>query len=913
MSIGRCGRIFLVSIVALLGLARPLFAAPVSPIELDNGLRLYLKPVAADAKTIDLRLIVHFGAVDEKQGEYGWAHLVEHMAFSGTEHFSVERIRNLYNRANVRFGRDVNAATGERHTVYQLTVPDGDLDLLQENLELMADWLSSMHFAPAALARQKQVIAAEALESNSPLKASLGWRELLLAEQASEHEAIGVMAQVRRATPESLHAFWRRGYRPDNATVLLTGDFVPEAVMARVQATLARVQAPAKPRQIRLSLPLAKPQGVLVTQSRDRIESQVMVARVARGTEQIQQVSVAMMALQWQLERNEQPSCGEVQRRMESLHDGSELHYVVQRAHFDSELSCLAGMTQAVLRLRSTGLEAESFAALFHRAQSHRQSYAALERKAGVQALADQLEERLIKSASVQTAAERLAETAVWMSGQEQAEVNRVIAQALDPKGLSLVLQSVAEALPDSDQLAALWTGGEQSMTPPLAGVVYPLATPRAQVAVEAVEGGEGQLTLRYANGAQVHMLVTDNVRDHFDVLLVREGGLLSLPSPLVSAAAQLPVVLPLRGLGNASAEELRAGIRDHKLSFSWFVDNFRQGIRASAREQGAEALFSLLYQAHRPLPGGDSAGHRVRLPPVSEATRDAGQRQLRRVVWRTLYDLGDPPRPPVPSTLREADTLAAHSHLFNGGSGLQVYIAGGFDLQKMRGWVDRYMGALPPSPRPHSVPDLYASAKRQRIVHQGNSSGRADLSFYYVQSAPAAWEHLDAELLLMRELLAQRLWSELREHRALVYDVGVQLLRRTHQRGGISLQVSMVCDPRSSDEVRHRVDEVLLSLLVEGVDDAELAPLKHRLAADYQALLKDNAALLDEWASQRARGGSLAQVQRTAADIESMDAQRLVQFTRRFFKSTGFLEVKVVPGLHNQSEAQKPVAFISP
>ncbi|MGB0864855.1 MAG: insulinase family protein, partial [Granulosicoccaceae bacterium] len=232
--------------------------------------------------------------------------------------------------------------------------------------------------------------------------------------------------------------------------------------------------------------------------------------------------------------------------------------------------------------------------------------------------------------------------------------------------------------------------------------------------------------------------------------------------------------------------------------------------------------------------------------------------------------------------------------------------------LDQMQALSDQYIGSLPKSQREYQAPGLKASAKRQRIVHRGNQPTRADMFFYYVQSASNELERFDAELLLMREVLAQRLWHVLREREGLGYDVSLQLRRRAFLRGGSSFTVGMVCDPNYAPEVRRRVDEVLLSLLVNGIDELELAPLRSRLSADYSELLRDNATLLAEWANQRERGRSIAQVLHTVAEIEAVDAKRLQQYARLFFKETGFLEVNVVPGLSADLGAEQ-AALVQP
>lgn len=900
MSAGRFHLSILLLFIALFGLTGKLRAAPTQSFTLDNGLEVYFKPIDSNSKTLDLRLILDFGAADEQVGQRGWAHLIEHMAFSGTERFSAEQIRALYQGENFRLGRDINATTGDHHTVYRLSVPQGDVKRLEQNLELMVDWLSAMSFSADALAREKRVIVAEALEMQGQSDTPVRWLDALLPSEQGVHAAIGVMAELELATPEALQAFWLSGYRPDRAKLLLSGDFIPAHAASTIHATLARLGAIGNKRRALAGVaPLSSLPGVVLTSSSDASRSQVLVARLAEGAEQIKQTAVAMLALHLKLGTGRTPAdCGSFQRRIVTLGADRELHYLQQPASVGSELRCLGAIAAATQSLHRSDLSTDFVMQLFHRAQSERQEHQVLEANSKVRSVADLLAARLLKGATAVTTAERWANVTDWLDKSDAAQVAQSVSTILNPESLSLVVQTAGIDVPSQASVNELWQ--VQPSEKILAGnrADYTLAKPLAQDPIDITEQSSQQRTLHYANGAQVHLLQTDNISDHFDVLLVREGGLLSLPSPLVAAAARLPVVLSQRGLGSNRATSVQAGIKKHRLAFSWFVENFRQGLRASARGANANALFSMLHQSQQALPAHEYQAMQASEANSGNSGREEGQRQLRRVIWRALYDLGEPTRPETPVVLSAENFQSARDRLFSGATGLHLYIAGDFDFPTIQALSDQYIGSLSASTIEYQVPGLFASNKRRRIVHHGNQPTRADMLFYYVQSASNKLERNDAELLLMREVLAQRLWQVLREREGLGYDVSLQLQRRAYQRGGSSLKVSMVCDPSFAEAVRDGVGEVLLSLLVQGTDEFELAPLRGRLSADFNALLKDNAALLDEWANQRERGRSIVQVLRTVSEIEQVDAARLQQFARLFFKETGFLEVNVVPGL---------------
>ena len=91
--------------------------------EFDNGLRYYIRVNQKPENRADIWLVVNAGAVLEDDDQQGLAHLAEHMAFNGTEHFEKQELIDYLESIGMQFGPEVNAYTGFDETVYMLQVP----------------------------------------------------------------------------------------------------------------------------------------------------------------------------------------------------------------------------------------------------------------------------------------------------------------------------------------------------------------------------------------------------------------------------------------------------------------------------------------------------------------------------------------------------------------------------------------------------------------------------------------------------------------------------------------------------------------------------------------------------------------------------------------------------------------------
>jgi zinc protease len=90
------------------------------------------------------------GSLDERDGERGYAHFVEHMAFQGSTHVREGEMVRLLERNGLAFGADTNAFTGYENTTYHLDLPNTSPALIDTALMLMRETVSELAITPPA-------------------------------------------------------------------------------------------------------------------------------------------------------------------------------------------------------------------------------------------------------------------------------------------------------------------------------------------------------------------------------------------------------------------------------------------------------------------------------------------------------------------------------------------------------------------------------------------------------------------------------------------------------------------------------------------------------------------------------------------------------------------------------------------
>src|SRR5262252_8100715 len=101
---------------------------------LPNGLKFYIRKNARPEKRVSLRLAVKAGSLEEHDDQRGLAHLIEHMAFNGSEHFKPGEVVSTFEAVGARLGPHVNAFTSFDRTIYMLDLPSDRPDIVTKGV-----------------------------------------------------------------------------------------------------------------------------------------------------------------------------------------------------------------------------------------------------------------------------------------------------------------------------------------------------------------------------------------------------------------------------------------------------------------------------------------------------------------------------------------------------------------------------------------------------------------------------------------------------------------------------------------------------------------------------------------------------------------------------------------------------------
>ena len=192
--------------------------------------------------TVAVQVWYHVGSKDDPDKRSGFAHLFEHMMFKGNDHLTADTFDNL----TENIGGENNAYTAEDVTVYHEVVPSNYLNPI---LWAEAERMSSLALNEANFKSERDVVKEEYRQrilANPYGEFYLDSIKNSYAVHPYKRPGIGNIAELDASTLAEVRAFHSTFYRPDNATLVVVGDFQPNELHDWVNKYFGAIKKPSE-------------------------------------------------------------------------------------------------------------------------------------------------------------------------------------------------------------------------------------------------------------------------------------------------------------------------------------------------------------------------------------------------------------------------------------------------------------------------------------------------------------------------------------------------------------------------------------------------------------------------------------------------------------------------------------------
>ncbi|MBC7372334.1 MAG: insulinase family protein, partial [Bdellovibrionaceae bacterium] len=194
-----------------------------------NGLKVLLLE-SHKSPVISVQMWVKTGSADEKKGEEGISHFIEHLVFKGTRKFKVGEIASLVEAS----GGELNAYTSFDQTVFYVTISKQFADV---GLDVISEMMGFPTFDATEIDNEREVVIEEIKRGQDSL--SRAGSQLMFSTVFKGHPysvpVIGYDENVRKFSAKKIADFFHSRYVPRNMFLVISGDFETKDMQKKVE------------------------------------------------------------------------------------------------------------------------------------------------------------------------------------------------------------------------------------------------------------------------------------------------------------------------------------------------------------------------------------------------------------------------------------------------------------------------------------------------------------------------------------------------------------------------------------------------------------------------------------------------------------------------------------------------------
>lgn len=801
---------------------------------LANGLSYVFLRNANPKNGLSFRFAFRVGSLDEANDERGAAHFIEHLAFDGRSPEWASAKEAAFAAAGVAFGADRNAHTSLSETSYEVDLPVAN----RKTVDLALGWLREIadggRFSEAVVNRERGVILAER-------ESDLGAQDRVVrALDAFEgaglryptREPLGTPESLRALSPDSLTAFYKRWYRPENAVLVIVGDIEPGDLVKRLTAAFETWRGEG-PKPVRPPLgrfnPARAPERLALAESEfpnvlslcalgpPEPRNQVTMARLR----ELALLGVAASTLSRRLDLlAEAPESGLIRAAVKTDLENRELSKICIDAQpgpdqWKPAMAAIRGEVDAFLKDGPTFDEVEN-AIREERARLRGRLPSFNSRRSSIEA--ESLIDAALANRPIPSPFASFAAFDAAVAGITETDVRDAL--RVRWRGNGPFIAAVAAKPPSEAELSEDWLHAEAARIKTAQdGPAWPYSDfgPSGKPAVRTIMHDPDFLRVVFENGVVANIKSLPKAKGEVLLAVVVGRGRREIANQDLFTARYGAELLPMGGLGKINGSRIRAYFSEGDGDMEMSIGDWSTSINLSSSPGGAQEALQWL-AAEVTDPGFHN------LDRVIAAQRDSYYAGLHADPIAAINDAIDTtfaagsaltvPERADYDRITAADMARVLKPVLTGDP-LEVTVVGDLQEDDAIALTASTFGALPKrGPEPADRPDTYflrfpeTPLPTITVSHTGSAEKAAVVAFWPLYVAEPKRRREEYTLSLIADIMEQKMLRTLRDRFGATYSPEVDTFMPDKSDQG-ELRVTIECSPEHIELVEKVVREI--------------------------------------------------------------------------------------------------------
>ncbi|MCL2039750.1 MAG: insulinase family protein [Bacteroidetes bacterium] len=883
---------------------------------LDNGMKYYILENKKPENRAEVWIKFDVGSVQEEEHQRGLAHFIEHMCFNGTKNFPKDSLIRFLESTGIKFGADINAATGFDMIQYTLTVPTDIPGMLEKGVQVLNDWARFVSFDEDEIEKERGVILAEEITrmANAQGRANnYHIPKMLMGSKYAERMPIGLTKVIETAPKQAFLEYYYDWFRPELTAVVMVGDFETKTAEDLIKKYFAdwKFQGTGTPKPlVKEKVPFNK--EPIISIYRDKELSNAMAGFIIKHPERDnlsyysyrENLKEQMFGIMFNMRMQEisqeaNPPFLYAAGGMSEFIGGVrafQLISIPKEGEFDLGVSRVLDEAFRVDQHGFTKSELErakeQILSIYEKMFNERD-------KSESNSFARELTSYFSKGESAPGIEVEFDLVKKWLPEITLEEVNKMVSQQIGRENV-VAQVSIPEDFadqPTEKSVMDLFTKSETTKHDPyiddLGDAELMKTKPKAGKITSEKKLKNADVTeMILSNGARVLLKPTDFKNDEILFSCYSGGGASLYPDNEYHLVNSSDGIVDNCGLGEFSSTKLQKLLQSKMIRLSPYIADYEQGMRGSLTPKDSEIFFQLLHMQFTE-PRKDNDAYSSWLAKTDEIIRNRRN--------DPMSDYRDTLNAVLTSNNIRGETLNRdHLEKFNLDRAYTIYqerfadasnftfvFVGAFKIDEFKPLVEQYLASLPATKKAEKGKDLGIKPLPgvvNKVVKRGiepKSTVSINIDFPYDNFSSE--ENLKINLL--SEVLNIKIRETLREDMGGVYSPYARLNWGYFPRKYVRAMVYFTCDPVKTDDLVAAAKEVITNVRKE-ISNEDLIKAKELNKKENEVSVKENNYWLRNIVVYETTGRGnegMAFLNNYAANIDKVTANDLLKLAVKY------------------------------